>query len=150
MPTWGIVLFFTTVIFFTPLAYMQNREMIDSQIANAQNLVNEQTEQLRDIAAQHTIKAVEMSQAAYQEYSAKAQELLGQTKKAAVDKGIVSPETAEKAVPEKSRFSSETTHKVLPDSPLASHDFPTAPKLEPAGQPFASEPAVAPPQPLAS
>jgi hypothetical protein len=150
MPTWGIVLFFTTVIFFTPLAYMQNREMIDSQIANAQNLVNEQTEQLRDIAAQHTNKAVEMSQATYQEYSAKAQELLGQTKKAAVDKGIVSPKTAEKAVSEKSPSSSETTQKVLPDSPLASHDFPTAPKLEPAGRSFASEPAVAPPQPLVS
>jgi hypothetical protein len=141
MPTWGIILFFTTVVFFTPLAYMQNRELIDSHIANAQNLVNEQTEQIRDIAAQHTNKAVEMSQTAFQEYSAKAQELLGQTKKAAVDKGIVSPETAQKVAPEKSAAS---------EKPTVSRDFPTAPTANPAGQSLAAEPAVSTPQPLAA
>jgi hypothetical protein len=139
MPTWGIILFFTTVVFFTPLAYMQNRELIDSHISNAQTLVNEQTEQIRGIAVQHTNKAVEMSQSAFHEYSAKAQELLGQTKKSAVDKGIVSPETAQTVAPEKSAVS---------EKPIIGRDFPTAPTVNPAGQSFAAEPAVSTPQPL--
>jgi hypothetical protein len=82
-----------------------------------------------------------MSQTAFQEYSAKAQELLGQTKKAAVDKGIVSPETAQKVAPEKSASS---------EKPIVGRDFPTAPTVNPSGQSLAAEPAVSTQQPLAA
>jgi len=82
-----------------------------------------------------------MSQTAFQEYSAKAQELLGQTKKAAVEQGVVKPETAQKIAPEKS---------AVPEKPIISRDFPTAPTVNPAGQSLAAEPAVSSPQPLAA
>jgi len=137
MPTWGIALFFTTVIFFTPLTYIQHKELIDEHIANAQNIANEQTSQIRDIATEQTNKVVEMSQIAFQEYSAKASELLGQTKKATVEKGIVSPETAEKVVPEKVLTSTEQPTSVTEQpvsigetSTVKEEQFPTAPKSE--------------------
>lgn len=146
MPTWGIALFFTTVIFFTPLTYIQHKELIDEHIANAQSIANEQTSQIRDLATQQTNKVVEMSQVTFQEYSAKAQELLGSTKKAAVEKNIVSPETAEKVLPERSLAPAEKPKSIVSEpvsvpqeptsiaetTPVKSHEFPTAPTSEPA------------------
>ena len=120
MPGWGLALFFTTVIYFVPLAYLQNQELIDHHLSNAQNVVSEQANQVRDLASQHTNKAVEMSQSTLKEYGAKASEMIGQGKKAAVDKGIISHETANKLTP-----ASDPAVKVK------SEDFPTAPVVEP-------------------
>lgn len=78
--------------------------------------MGQQTAQIRDLAAQHTNKAMEASQGALKTYSSKAQEALGQAKKAAVEKGIVSEETASK----------------VPGEPIKHDDFPSAPSTEPA------------------
>lgn len=118
MPSWGLALFFTTVVYFAPLVYISNQEFIDHHINNAQTVLTEQGKQVRDLAAQHTNKAVESSQSLLKDYSAKAQEMIGQTKKAAVDKGYVASSTAE---------------KVAPEQAVKSKDFPSAPKVEPAG-----------------
>lgn len=139
MPTWGIALFFTTVVFFTPLTYIQHRELIDQHIADAHALVNDQTEQLRDLATQHTNKAVEMSQVAFQEYSAKAQELIGVGKKTAVEKGVVT----EKIAPASTNGTATTVK-----SEVKSQDFPAAPTSEFAASKDA--PAVVKSEPIAA
>lgn len=121
-------LFFTTLTFFAPLLYISNKQFIDEHLGNAQKIVSDQANQVRGLAAEHTGKAWEASQSAFKEYSSKAQEVIGQgaakaqeaagqAKQAAVDKGIVSPQTADKVTPEKG---------------VDGNDFPAAPMEEPA------------------
>ncbi|KAK5175763.1 uncharacterized protein LTR77_000903 [Saxophila tyrrhenica] len=96
-PAWGLALLFTTLAYFVPLAYLQNQELIDHHVSNAQTIVSKQTEQLREIASQQTNKAVEASSSAFKTYGARASEMVGQAKQSAVDKGYVNQETADKA-----------------------------------------------------
>lgn len=119
MPSWGLTLLFVTAIYFVPLVYITNQELIDGHLATASNLITEQTNQVRDLASQHTNKAVEMSSAAFKDYSSKAQEMIGATKQSAVDKGYVSQQTADKVTP------TQTTSKVTSES------FPSAPEQDP-------------------
>ncbi|KAK5107242.1 hypothetical protein LTR62_001596 [Meristemomyces frigidus] len=104
-PAWGLALLFTTVLYFVPLIYINNKELIDSHLENAGNIVNEQTRQVRDMASQHTSKAMEVSSNTLKQYSARASEMVGQAqtktaqtavqaKDTAVQQGVVSPETA--------------------------------------------------------
>jgi hypothetical protein len=93
-PPWGLALLFTTLAYFIPLVYIQNREVIDAHLNNAQDIIGKQATQVRDLAAEHTNKAMEASRSSLKEYSGKAQEMIGGAKKAAVEKGVVSPETA--------------------------------------------------------
>jgi hypothetical protein len=79
-PAWGLALLFTTLIYFVPLVYISNKELIDHHLENASNIVSEQTQQVRDLAAQHTNRALEVSQSTFKDYSAKAQEALGQAR----------------------------------------------------------------------
>lgn len=97
VPTWGLGLLFTTVLFFAPLIYIQNREVIDEQINNVSQLVSQQTQQVRDLAYQHGNNALEATKSASNEYAHKASEMMGTAKKQAVDSGYVSKETANKA-----------------------------------------------------
>lgn len=115
-PAWGLTLLFTTFAFFTPLIYIKNQTLIDHHLSNAQDLINQQATQVRDLAQQHTSKAVEASQSALKDYSAKASEMIGGAKQAAVEKGIVTKETVDK----------------LPGgAEVKKEDFPAAPKTEP-------------------
>lgn len=118
-PAWGLALLFTTFAFFTPLIYIQNQELIDHHISNAQDLLNQQATQVRDLASQHTSKAMEASQSALKDYSAKASEMIGGAKKAAVDKGVVSKETVDK-LPGGGAAAS-------PNGVVKKEDFPAAP-----------------------
>ncbi|KAG9559816.1 hypothetical protein KCU71_g19103, partial [Aureobasidium melanogenum] len=59
MPTWGLALLFTTLIYTVPLVYINNREVIDAQIEQASTIINEQTQQVRTIAAEQTQHATE-------------------------------------------------------------------------------------------
>lgn len=117
MPSWGLALFFTTAAYFVPLGYISNKEFIDEHLNNAQNIASEQASQLRGIVAEHTSKTVELSQSTLKGYTAKAQEMIGQGKQAAVDKGVVKQETADKV------------------APVSSSEFPAAPKQEPIAAP---------------
>ncbi|TKA82575.1 hypothetical protein B0A55_01215 [Friedmanniomyces simplex] len=95
-PAWGLALVFATVIYFVPLVYISNKEFIDGHLENAGNIVSQQSQQVRDLASQHTSKAMDLSSQTINQYSAKAKEMMGQTKGKAVDQGIVSQETADK------------------------------------------------------
>ena len=77
VPLWGLALIADSIIFFAPLIYIQNKELIDHHIHNAGNAINEQASQIKDLAAQHTGRATETMKQYTNEYTKKAQELMG-------------------------------------------------------------------------
>lgn len=93
--------------------------MIDGHLNNASEIISQQTQQVREMAGQHTGKAAEMAQGAFKDYSAKASEMMGSAKKAAVEKGVVTEETAAKVPGDEHAVKKE--------------DFPSAPSVEPMG-----------------
>lgn len=104
VPYWGLALIAATVIFFTPLIYVTNQELIDQYLKEASNVVNSQSEQLRQVATKHTSQAAELSKQYVGEYTHKAQELI----------------RGRSASP-------EATHKPT-DPAVRESDFPNAPK----------------------
>lgn len=115
-PAWGLALLGVTATYFIPLAYISNKEFIDSHLENASNIIGQQTQQVRELASQHTSKAMEASSNTLKTYSARASEMVGQTKQKAVEKGVLSPQSANQA-----------------ESTVKRENFPEAPKTEPAG-----------------
>lgn len=93
-PAWGMGLISTTAVFFIPLVYTTNKELIDGQLANAHNVINEQATQVRDLAAQHTGRAAEAAKSTANQYTAKAQELIGQAKSKAASPNAPNPVNA--------------------------------------------------------
>jgi hypothetical protein len=78
------------------LIYVTNKEFIDAHLNNAAKIANKQTEQLREVAAKNTNKAMEATSSATSQYVNLASEYIGGAKKTVVDKGYVSKETADK------------------------------------------------------
>ncbi|KAK5660482.1 hypothetical protein OQA88_13030 [Cercophora sp. LCS_1] len=76
VPYWGLALIATTVLFFTPLIYTTNQELIDSQLKHASEIVNAQTAQLRTVAQKHTEQATQITKQYMGDYTAKAQSLI--------------------------------------------------------------------------
>ena len=66
----------TTVVFFTPLIYTSNQELIDTQLRHASEVVNAQTAQLRTVAQKHTEQATQVTKQYMGDYTAKAQALI--------------------------------------------------------------------------
>ena len=83
MPTWGLALLFTTLIYTVPLVYINNREVIDAQIENASTMINEQTQQVRTIAAEQTQHATDIAKSTATDLSNRASGLIGQAKQRA-------------------------------------------------------------------
>ena len=128
-PAWGLALLFTTLTYFVPLAYISNKELIDHHLNNASEIVSKQTQQVRELAGQHTSKASEMAQGAFKDYSARASDLVGTAKKTAVEKGVVSEATAAKVPGGQANPNSAS---VPGSSPLVKEEnFPSAPKTDP-------------------
>ncbi|KAJ4294861.1 hypothetical protein N0V88_005098 [Collariella sp. IMI 366227] len=76
VPYWGLAVIATTVVFFTPLIYTSNQELIDTQLKHASEVVNAQTSQLRHVAQKHTEQATHLTKQYVGDYTAKAQALL--------------------------------------------------------------------------
>ncbi|KAL2176802.1 Reticulon-domain-containing protein [Thermothelomyces heterothallicus CBS 202.75] len=76
VPYWGLAVIATTVIFFTPLIYTTNQELIDNQLKHASDIVNAQTAQLRTVAQKHTAQATQATKQYVGDYTAKAQALI--------------------------------------------------------------------------
>lgn len=105
VPYWGLALISTTIVFFTPLVYTTNQELIDHHVKQASDIVNSQTEQLRQVASKHTSQATQLTKQYMGDYSTKAQELIrGRS---------TSPEATSKPAPT-----------------VQESDFPSAPKTE--------------------
>lgn len=92
VPYWGLALIATTAIFFTPLIYKTNQEVIDYQIHHASEVIGAQTAQLRETAQKSTAQATEVTKQYMGDYTAKAQQLIGRGRS-------VSPETHVKLAP---------------------------------------------------
>ncbi|KAL8384514.1 hypothetical protein RB599_006715 [Gaeumannomyces hyphopodioides] len=109
VPYWGLTLIFTTVAFISPLVYKSNKEFIDEQLKQVSDVVETQTNQLKEVAGKHTAQATELTKQYMGDYTAKAQELLrGRSKSPA------------------------TTRKAAPADEVKKADFPQAPKGFPA------------------
>ncbi|KAK4125940.1 hypothetical protein N657DRAFT_567331 [Parathielavia appendiculata] len=76
VPYWGLAVIGTTVVFFTPLVYTSNQELIDTQLKHASEIVNAQTAQLRSVAQKNTEKATQVTKQYMGDYTAKAQALI--------------------------------------------------------------------------
>ena len=101
MPTWGLLLIGTSLLFSVPLIYTTNQEAIDHYLASANDMVSAQAQQIRDIASQQTSQATETFKTYAGDYTAKAQGLVGNKRSAS------------------------------PQATFKSQDFPVAPKKDP-------------------
>jgi type VI protein secretion system component VasK len=115
LPFWGLSLIAVSCVYLGPLIYMTNKDLIDEQLQNASNVVNSQTQQVRNLAGHHTARASETVKAYAGDYTSKAQEYIGSAR------GTNSKSMAN--APVKSEPGSGPNY-----SPS---DFPHAPKQEP-------------------
>ena len=85
VPSWGLALIGTTVLYIAPFVYINNREMIDAQIHSATDIINKQTHQIREVAGHHTARASETVKSYAGDYTAKAQEMLSSARQGSVN-----------------------------------------------------------------
>jgi len=111
VPYWILALIGTSVLFLTPLIYKTNQEFIDTQLAMASRIANEQAVQIKQIAGHHAAKATETTKAYVGDYSARAQEMIGNARGRST-----SPLNTKKELNGSNQYKSE--------------DFPAAPKDE--------------------
>jgi hypothetical protein len=123
----------TTVLFGAPLIYTSNQELIDSQVKNVSHIVSQQTEQVKALASQHAATVTESTKSIVGDYSAKAQEMIGNAR------GRSASPTLSKAAPAKTETSA-----------YKSEDFPEAPKEEFKSTPIADEMSSKVEEPLIS
>ena len=112
----------TSVLFLVPLVYVTNREIIDHHIRHTTNVVNQQTEQVKQLASHHAAVAANTTKQYASDYTAKAQEMVG-----VKPSRSSSPEVSSKPIkaePVDSSFN--TASSAAPAYKPA--DFPAAPK----------------------
>jgi hypothetical protein len=133
-----------TTTYFTPLIYISNREIIDEQISNVQEIINSQTNQLKDMAGERTSHATGLMKQYVGEYSSKAQGYIGSRRSASPEATkLVSPvkrETVTESVKTEpiADFTAPITAPV--SEPVIKHeDFPEAPKAAPIAQALDSD-----------
>jgi hypothetical protein len=115
VPYWGLALIGTTLAFLGPLVYKTNKEVIDAQLARANEIIGAQTAQLKTVAQQNTEKVTQVTKQYVGEYTAKAQTLVG------------------KATPASLQGEEHTNghaHTHANKSTLRDDDFPSAPKVD--------------------
>lgn len=119
VPLWGLSLIGVTITYLAPLIYINNKQIIDEQLENITELINSQATQVKEIAGHHAERATSTVKAYAGDYSAKAQNYIGNARGRST-----SPEVN---VPSAQPIKSE------PGNPpkYSSTDFPHAPKQEP-------------------
>lgn len=76
VPYWGLALIATTVVFFVPLIYSTNQELIDHHLKNASDAINAQTAQVRDVAGKQAEQISSIGKQYAGDYTNKVQEML--------------------------------------------------------------------------
>ncbi|KAK5006869.1 hypothetical protein LTR28_005986, partial [Elasticomyces elasticus] len=114
---WGLALIATSFIYLLPLIYVRNREQIVNQLERAGNMIGQQTQQAKEMAAYHTGRATETVKHTASTYSAKAQEMVGHGKNRAASPAAPNPANLNPA-------------KDDPEREVQGEDFPTAPREE--------------------
>ncbi|OAT13646.1 cwl1 [Blastomyces gilchristii SLH14081] len=77
LPLWGLALILVSVAYLGPLVYINNREIIDTQIDQIQQIVNSQATQVKEMAGQQTAHATHIVKQYVGDYTAKANEYMG-------------------------------------------------------------------------
>lgn len=119
VPLWGLSLIGVSCIYLGPLIYMTNKDLIDDHVTNASNIVSSQATQVKDLAGHHTTRASETVKAYAGDYSAKAQDYIGNARGRSTSPEVASSKPKSNA-PLKSEPGSEPKY--------SSSDFPHAPK----------------------
>lgn len=120
VPYWGLALIATSVVFFAPLIYTSNQELIDSQIQHASEIISEQTTQIRSLVQKNTVQATQVTKEYLGDYTAKAQSII-------------------KGAGENIKGTAENVKASVHDT-----DFPSVPKAELKREPLVNEPVKAP------
>ncbi|KAF2092114.1 hypothetical protein K490DRAFT_53261 [Saccharata proteae CBS 121410] len=143
VPLWGLTLLGTIAVYLGPLVYLQNKELIDSHLNQANETLSQQASQFKDLAAQHTSRATDTMKTYASEYSTKAQEMMGQAKNKAAVGATQAKETAatsaaqaqemayqakEKAAATTSQYTGSTGSS---EPAVKQDDFPSAPAHDP-------------------
>jgi len=108
VPFWGLALIGVSGAYLTPLVYINNKEIIDEQISHLSELANSQASQVKELAGHTTSRATSSIKTYAGDYSAKAQEMIGNARGRST-----SPEVAK-----------------TPTSSYSDKDFPAAPKQD--------------------
>ncbi|KAJ5884686.1 hypothetical protein N7495_009196 [Penicillium taxi] len=127
VPLWGLSVIAVTTVYIGPLVYISNREIIDEQIVQLQELVGAQANQLKDLAGERTSAATGLVKQYVDDYSHKAQEYIGRRS--------ASPEMTK--APSAVQTPAQTIAKPVdsvPEPVIKTEDFPEAPKVEPIVQ----------------
>ncbi|KAF2141408.1 uncharacterized protein K452DRAFT_351523 [Aplosporella prunicola CBS 121167] len=137
IPLWGLALIGTIMVYSGPLIYMQNKEAIDAQLRNTNHMLNQQANQFKDLAAQHSARAQETMRTYANEYSNKAQEMIGQAKNKAAGatskakgQAAATTEMAQEKASAATSQAQETDQTAEPTSRVQEGDFPSAPSDE--------------------
>lgn len=117
VPTWGLALIATSLVYFVPLIYIKNQKVIDEHLHHAGEVINQQATQVRDLAAQHTSHITEVVQHTASEYSAKAQEMIGSAKNRAASPSAPNP-------------ANMNPYKNEPEREITKEDFPSVPEVK--------------------
>ncbi|KAK7733565.1 hypothetical protein SLS57_000580 [Botryosphaeria dothidea] len=125
LPLWGLSLIATLVVYLGPLIYIQNKELIDEQLRQTELLLNEQTNQFKELASQHSTRAQKQLKVYADEYSHKAQEMIGQAKSKAF------PARSRPTTPAAPAASVPAPQMAQEKVPVQETDFPEAPKEAP-------------------
>lgn len=108
--------------------YKTNQELIDHHLANASKVVNQQTQQVKQLASQHASRAVETTKAYASDYSSKAQEAIRTRSVSPITQRT--PATTTNGTKEKEFASSTNGIKEEPAPAYQASDFPAAPKQD--------------------
>ncbi|KAJ5769603.1 hypothetical protein N7520_004162 [Penicillium odoratum] len=118
VPVWGLTVIGVTTAYIGPLVYISNREIIDEQIKNLQDIVSAQTNQLKDLAGERTSHATGLMKQYVGDYSHKAQEYIGRRS----------------ASPEMTKLPTPVKTEPVAEPAIQTEDFPEAPIVEPISQ----------------
>ncbi|TWU76479.1 hypothetical protein ED733_007291 [Metarhizium rileyi] len=127
VPYWGLAIIATTVVFFVPLIYTSNQEMIDQHLKTASDAINAQTAQVRSAAQKQADQLATMGKQYAGDYTGKVQEMLR-------GRGAAAP-----AGPSK---------QSAPVAPTKKPEFPTPPTQEPESTKIAEPEGNVPEEPV--
>lgn len=139
---------FTCITFLGPLIYVQNQEMIDSQVENVTHIVETQAHQLRDVTVQHTNQAMSTAKAYADEYTQKAQEYMGRRTSTVPTSNQATSSTSNTASSTQASsisaqsLSSDSAKLTKANAVADGPEFPVAPKQEPYPSAPATDPAA--------
>jgi len=122
------------VLYFAPLVYLQNKELIDNQLNHTAEVLKQQSTQLRDASAQSLSRASETARSYAGDYGSQVQNLIGTAK-------AKTTQTYNQATGQ----ATGSNKTVTETKPVAHNDFPAAPKEEPIGSAQVPEPVPAVP-----